>query len=223
MTQLSKALVQIGNRQDLSGYAEFVGAKYFKLTANKNQPQILDAFRVHKYQTTYDQVLYVGRKAFLFPVDVFAAHQSGKVGRLKSDIFLVDSQCPRIFQPPEGGFTLEQASQAIESRITESYAIGLKSPGGVGTELKQILSDAGAPPCFRCAKTAAKMDLYGIQWCADNMESLIDEIAGNAKASEYLMIRAAARAGDIVGALRPAIRSQLQEAIDRARLDHPPP
>ena len=58
-------------------------------------------------------------------------------------------------------------------------AMALKS--GPGTQLKFIFAELGFPPCQRCSRLAAEMDMRGAKWCRDNRQSLRNAIEENSR------------------------------------------
>lgn len=55
--------------------------------------------------------------------------------------------------------------------------------GGVGTEVKKILSRIGitASPTCQCNARAKKMDYMGIKWCEENIDAIVGWLRDEAK------------------------------------------
>lgn len=204
----SKAIVTIGSTQDFAGLARQVGAEYRPLQPTEELPAI-ELFRLHKYQEHYDQVLYVGTDPFAASFELFERHAEGSVFRIDWNVFLVDKFCPRIFKPADGDTSNQAAYDLIESRIQ-------KREGGAGTELKSIFAYLGYPGCQRCAATAQRMDLNGVQWCRDSFATIVNEIVSNVRANGIPINPRAIK----------GIKSMLTIAIERAegfhKLTHKP-
>jgi len=73
------------------------------------------------------------------------------------------------------------------------------SGGGAGSELRKMLGSIGIHPrgekC-KCNEHAAEMDRRGPEWCAENIESILDWLEGEAKTRGLvgmLFVRSAAR------------------------------
>lgn len=67
--------------------------------------------------------------------------------------------------------------------------------GGVGTQLKVLLSKIGiqATPSCRCSARARAMDLRGIGWCRDNSEQIVTWLEEEAAARGLPFLRSAGR------------------------------
>ena len=50
-----------------------------------------------------------------------------------------------------------------------------KPPGGAGTALKKILARFGiqASPTCKCNSRAVAMDYHGVEWCEENIETIV--------------------------------------------------
>ena len=93
-------------------------------------------------------------------------------------------------------------------RMAQTKTKNLK--GGAGTELKKLLAwfgiEAKEQGC-KCKSRAAKMDKNGIEWCANNVEKIVDWLKEEAQRRKLPFIRSAAK----VIVLR-AIRNARKEA-----------
>ena len=196
---LSRALVTIGNSQDLSAYAEKWGAAYRPLERQEAHPAH-ELFRLDKYQQHYDQLLFVGDTDFQNTENLFAL-ESGHTIHDSFALFVVTKSMTRIFEkPPTGTLLLEAGVRSlILSRIPP---IGY----GPGTELDKIFKWLGFPSCRRCTSTARKMDLDGTDKCRSNFETLVARITTNVRANR-IVVDDRAKAG---------IESLLEIAIERA-------
>ena len=69
------------------------------------------------------------------------------------------------------------------------------SSGGAGTELKALLASVGitAKPGCKCNRRAAEMDRLGVDWCRQNIETIVDWLQEEAYSRHLPFIRAAAR------------------------------
>lgn len=80
-----------------------------------------------------------------------------------NNIIVVDENHPSYPKQPKPGFLLQQ-TQIAEPLNT-----------GPGTELKKLLSKIGikASPNCSCNKRAALMDTNGIEWCENNIDTIV--------------------------------------------------
>jgi len=210
----NRLIVTIDNDQDLTKYANKVGARLIRLNS-RNNPKELDLFRLDKYQTKSDIMMFIGPNKFIHRKDLFKTHIPGKVGRYKFDLIMVDKTSPRIFQPVFKRLSGQQIRDLIESRIEEQGHIPMV---GVGTELKKVLSRKyKAPPCELCEMTSLKLNLRGIIGCEDTFDEIVDEVNDNAKNSNNFLVRHLAKIGDAAGKTKPLISESLTEAIQLAK------
>jgi len=73
---------------------------------------------------------------------------------------------------PKDGFVPPPSSKPI---ISPSSKPIISPSSGVGTELKKLLSKIGikATPNCSCNKKAATMDTNGIEWCENNIDTIV--------------------------------------------------
>lgn len=65
---------------------------------------------------------------------------------------------------------------------------------GPGTELRKLLqATLGVKPCQTCKAYATRMDTNGVQWCQDNVETILDWLSNNAKKRGWIFSRTVAR------------------------------
>ncbi len=73
-------------------------------------------------------------------------------------------------------WTIDTQHPSYPSISKRKQPINIETPtGGVGTELKKLLSLVGitASPGCSCNKRAASMDNNGIEWCKDNVGEIV--------------------------------------------------
>lgn len=83
----------------------------------------------------------------------------------------------------ERGWTLEEVMPCVVSKNGDIWLIDASHPnypkyhktGKVGTELKKLLSKIGivAKPNCSCNGRAALMDQQGIEWCENNIDTIV--------------------------------------------------
>lgn len=86
--------------------------------------------------------------------------------------------------------------QYPQSRVAEIYDSRGTTASGAGTELKQLLNKLWLTPSAncRCDEHVAMMNLNGIQWCKDNIESIVGWLDTEARRVGYPFSKIAARA-----------------------------
>jgi len=109
------------------------------------------------------------------------------------------------------GYILEKAKACIVEKFPDGTALfdiehpeyprdkGIKLDfveGGVGSNLKKILSRIGitSTPNCSCNARAAMMDTFGIEWCEENLEYLVGFLREEAAKRKLPFIDAAGRA-----------------------------
>jgi hypothetical protein len=98
-----------------------------------------------------------------------------------------------LFRCAERGYTLREIESCIISRDGDMVTVDVDhpayprapkpgfsqaaapAPGGAGTELKKLLGKIGikASPSCSCNKRAIVMDNNGIEWCENNIDTII--------------------------------------------------
>ena len=95
-----------------------------------------------------------------------------------------------------------------EQLVTENYLIGQ----GVGTELKKLIPQFLDSGSCSCRAYALKMNRWGIKGCEERFESIVDYLAGKAKAKKLL-----SWVPD--SATRTVVSRFVQKAIAKAKRD----
>ena len=106
---------------------------------------------------------------------------------------------------------LGNGKRAISKEDYEALKLKYRgmSSGGVGTELKGLLCKIGivATPTCKCSARARAMDIRGLAWCQNNVETVVDWLQEEAVARGLPFLRSAGRA--LVGlAIKRAIASK---------------
>ena len=80
------------------------------------------------------------------------------------------------------------ASAQVSSLVPSRASIRAKMVGGVGTELKKLLSWFGQYPVgdCQCVKHALHMDIHGIKWCQDNVDKVVGWLSEEARKKSVL-------------------------------------
>jgi len=103
---------------------------------------------------------------------------------------------------------LHQLKSRDEQLVTENYLIGQ----GVGTELKKLIPQFLDSGSCSCRAYALKMNRWGIKGCEERFESIVDYLAGKAKAKKLL-----SWVPD--SATRTVVSRFVQKAIAKAKRD----
>ena len=103
---------------------------------------------------------------------------------------------------------IHQLKSRDEQLVTENYLIGQ----GVGTELKKLIPQFLDSGSCSCRAYALKMNRWGIKGCEERFESIVDYLAGKAKAKKLL-----SWVPD--SATRTVVSRFVQKAIAKAKRD----
>jgi hypothetical protein len=93
---------------------------------------------------------------------------------------------------PNGGFICQQCGDTSDQRVDQECMIDRQGPG---TELKSLLSLVGitALENCKCNKYAAEMNNRGIDWCQDNVATIVSWLEAEAKSRRLPFSAAAAK------------------------------
>ena len=151
------------------------------------------------------------------------AWESGKLGATAPDDPVMEPEgfCPKLdtirnrrrWVDQTRKLSLRQAIQSMSDTLIDPYKLPLP-----GTELKRIFSlfqIVDSPTC-QCKQHAAEMDRNGPAWCEQNIDSIVDWIAAEAKERRLPTIRTA-----IKMIVKRAIANSRKDG-DLPTLDDPP-
>ena len=112
----------------------------------------------------------------------------------------------------ERGYTLSEVMGCVVARDGDSWTVDTDHPayprakppagraacarcGGAGTELKKMLGRIGirSTPSCKCNNRAREMDARGVQWTADNLETVVGWLREESERRKLPFIAPAAR------------------------------
>jgi hypothetical protein len=106
----------------------------------------------------------------------------------------------------ERGYTLAEVAACIVSRDGDTITVDVDHPaypraakpapgGGAGTELKKLLGRIGirSSPSCKCNARARECDARGVQWTADNLETVVGWLREESRKRRIPFLAPAAR------------------------------
>ena len=122
-------------------------------------------------------------------------------------IHFLESRCK------ERGYTLAEVAPCIVSRDGDTVTVDVHHPayprvarlpagraacarcGGAGTELKKMLGRIGirSTPSCKCNARAREMDIRGVLWCANNVETIVGWLREESKRRRVPFVPVAGR------------------------------
>lgn len=113
----------------------------------------------------------------------------GKYWRAWEDCRLADQQC-------YSGDRVQPLHRHVSGTARVRYErTGSRRQGGPGTELKGLLSLIGIRPArgCKCAQRMREMNREGCDWCAENIETIVDWLSEEADRARLPFLRFAAK------------------------------